>query len=144
MNHSNQWLSIWSPDGRETREIHVRDAAKLAQVHRTTVLRWIQRNHIPPHYLALLQFRALGCLPGKEWQRWRVRGDLLVNTESGEHYLPFHMRAAYLAHDQVRDLKRQIERLRARIEVLTRDRPAAPVLQLVAPPVGAAVIKSAF
>lgn len=132
LNQYGNWLTIWSPDGRESKELHLNTAAKLAGVHRTTAKRWVQSNYIPAHFLALLQFRALGCLPGEDWAGWRVRGDMLLDTDSGESFRPYHMRAAYLAHDQVRELKRLNGQLRASLETMVRDRPPAPVLRLVA------------
>lgn len=116
---SDTTVLISSPDGREWLDLPARWAADYTGRTLRTALRWAAGARIDAACLAILQARALGCLPDPAWQHWRLRGGVLVDLATGEHWEPWQLRSAHLAHQHVTLLKQ-------RITDLQQARPAVP------------------
>jgi hypothetical protein len=74
----------------------IEEAARVAQVHRTTAARWRVKGNVPPAVTALLQFHFRGSLPpcaGPAWTGWRFgRDGLLYAPDLRDGFTPEEIR----------------------------------------------------
>lgn len=120
-NRPQQWIKIYSIDGREAQEFLVSHVAKRTGYHIKTVKSWANGAPIPPPAHKLLAMLMLGCFPvdaGSPWIKWRSKGNFLYNGDNGQSYDAGMIRQDWLTWQRLHDALGRIERLNDEIERL--------------------------
>ena len=110
---TTRWLKIWSIDGRECRDFSDESIVRATGYSLMNVRRWADGAPIPEPARKLLALVMLGCLPEKAWERWRIRGNVLHNTDTGDSYDIHDLSWAPWIALQFSDYRRRIRELEA-------------------------------
>ncbi|RCK03476.1 MULTISPECIES: DUF3653 domain-containing protein [Thalassospira] len=91
--------------------LSVKEISAITYRHPSTVRRYLRTNKAPPHVLHLVNLYRVGRLPSlhESWRGWRMNGELLVDPD-GNGYRANEIKSLWA----VRQLRRELERLRAR------------------------------
>ena len=110
--YSNNWLDIWCPVTGETVQITAQQAATTTGRTLSTARRWCSGAPVRAGDLFLLRARWLGLLHDPAWHRFRLRGGLLLDTDSGETWQPHNLRAALIAHGRASAMRAELDEYR--------------------------------
>lgn len=112
------WLHLDHADGSHGGEFKAGIVARLANVTRSTVLRWI-RAGVPAAHLGWLRLVLLGELPWQRWRGWRV-GDGWLQGPEGRAWDSDSLNATWLMWQQLSVTRAQLEALQAERDALRR------------------------
>ena len=100
-----------------------RRAAELCNVHRTTIVRWLDGSvQIPPSAFALLEFHANGVPPGcgEAWRGFSWSGNTLTTPDGRTTLTAFEIAGATFQKTYVSTLENRVKELEALLVDMTR------------------------